>query len=275
MQANDSKKQVAIAVPLSNRPGFSKDEEISLSHLEFFLKPYDRFFVLPEHLEQKRDGFGEKRFPAEFFGSVAAHRKLLFLRDFYQSFADYQYVLVYHLDALVFSDQLIEWCEKDFDYIAPPWVKHESAPYAGNAEYEGKVGNGGFSLRKIDSFLKVINSRRLSSGPVSAIKSAIRFGTSIRKYSAILKFFLYCFSKYNGVKHEMGSYFQNEDHFWANRATHYYPAFRVAPSDVALKFAFECVPSYCFELNGKKLPFGCHAWNRYDRPFYEPFLIRT
>jgi hypothetical protein len=30
-----------------------------------------------------------------------------------------------------------------------------------------------------------------------------------------------------------------------------------------------------YELNGHELPFGCHAWERYDRAFWEeqlPFL---
>ena len=71
----------------------------------------------------------------------------------------------------------------------------------------------------------------------------------------------------------MKKYIYNEDHFWANRATHYFPKFRVAPLEIAIKFAFECVPRYCYQLNGKQLPFGCHAWNRYDREFWEPFLM--
>jgi hypothetical protein len=74
------------------------------------------------------------------------------------------------------------------------------------------------------------------------------------------------------VSHELASYFQNEDHFWPNRAAHYYPPFKVAPVDIALQFAFECVPRYCYELNGRRLPFGCHAWGRYDRDFWMPYL---
>lgn len=269
------RKLAAIAIPLSNRSNLTEDENISLRQLERYLSSYDRYLIIPESLEIEIAGFKEKRFQSRYFGSVAAHRKLLFSKDFYEAFTDYSFVMIYHLDALVFSDQLEEWCRKGYDYVAPPWIKHESAPYAGNAEYEGKVGNGGFSLRKTDSFLKVITSTKLSRGPVASIKSAIRYGTSIRKYSAILKFFLYCHPKYNGIRTEMDSYFQNEDHFWANRASHYYPGFKVAPVDVALKFAFECAPGYCYELNGRHLPFGCHAWNKYDRGFWEPFLIRA
>jgi hypothetical protein len=272
---NLPRKLCAVAVPLSNRNSFSEDEITSFRHLERHLEKHDRYLIAPESLEIKIDGYNQKRFKDKYFGSASAYGKLMFSKEFYEAFNDYDFILIYHLDALVFSDQLEEWCRKGYDYVAPPWIKHESAPYAGNAEYEGKVGNGGFSLRKTDSFLKVFNSNRLYRNPFAPIISAIRYGKSLRKYGSILKFFLYCQPKYNGVRFEMDTYSQNEDHFWANRARHYYSGFKVAPVDVALEFAFECVPGYCYELNGQHLPFGCHAWNKYDRAFWEPFLIRT
>lgn len=271
---SSEKALVAIVVPLSDRNTFTADERISLKHLDKHLSAYDRYIVLPEHLDLKMAGFKEKRFSRDFFGSVDANRQLMFSKRFYESFADYQYVLIYHLDALVFSDRLKEWCQLGLDYIAPPWVKHPGTPYFGNSEYEGKVGNGGFSLRSIESFLKVLNSRTLSARPSKIVKSEIRYGNSVRKYSCLLKFPFYYHPKFNGVQKEVAAYFHNEDHFWANRATHYFPGFRVAPLDVGIKFAFECVPRYCYELNSHQLPFGSHAWNRYDRAFWEPYLLK-
>jgi hypothetical protein len=267
------KKLVAIAVPLSNKSFFTENERISLNHLEYHLSCYDIYFVVPDNMEIKRDGYKEIRFHKRFFGSAKAHQNLLFSKQFYQAFDDYKFLLIYHLDALVFSDQLKEWCGMDFDYIAPPWIEHNAAPYHGNPEYEGKVGNGGFSLRKIETFLSVLNSTRLSQSPLAYVRSALKYGSSIRKYSIFLKYPLFFHHKYNGVQRELGSYPHNEDHFWANRAEYYYPGFRVAPVMTAIKFAFECVPRYCFELNGNQLPFGCHAWGRYDRNFWAPHLM--
>lgn len=65
----------------------------------------------------------------------------------------------------------------------------------------------------------------------------------------------------------------NNDFFWATQAVKYLPSFRVATVEEALKFAFEGAPRKCFEMNGRRLPFGCHAWARYDRAFWEPFLV--
>lgn len=266
-------KLVAVAVPLSNSSTFTDDEKISLRHLDRHLGRYDRFLVVPDTLQIKVNGFREMRFHSRYFGSVKAHQNLLFSEEFYQAFSSYEFLLVHHLDSLVFSDKLMEWCEAGFDYIAPPWIRHKDAPYYGNHDYEGKVGNGGFSLRKIKSFLAVLRSKRLARPPSSYIKSALRYGSSTRKYSIFLKYPLYYHHKYNGVRRELDNYPHNEDHFWADRAMHYDPNFKVVPVMTALRFAFECVPRYCFELNENRIPFGCHAWNRYDRDFWIPHLI--
>jgi uncharacterized protein DUF5672 len=65
----------------------------------------------------------------------------------------------------------------------------------------------------------------------------------------------------------------NEDAFWGLDASYFKPDFRVAPLDVALSFAFEKDPRYCFESNGRRLPFGCHAWAKWDKAFWQPYLI--
>lgn len=267
------RKLVAIAVPLSNKNFFTEDEKISLRHLEKFLFSYDRYFLIPEGLEIHCDGFGKKRFGSTYFGTMEAHRKLIFSQEFYEAFKEYEFVLLYHLDALVFSSQLEEWCKRGFDYVAAPWIKHPDAPYHGNPEYEGKVGNGGFSLRKVESLLAVLNSRKLWRNPFRRTIHELRFGTARERYSSLLKFFRYWDSKHNGVRQELANYYQNEDHFWPNRASYYLPQFKISPMDIALKFSFECVPRYCYELNERKLPFGCHAWNRYDPEFWRPFII--
>ena len=95
-------------------------------------------------------GFGIKRFDNKYFGSAKAHTDLLFSPKFYKSFNSYKYILIYHLDSLVFSDQLRQWCELDYDFIGAPWVKHKDTVYAGSM-LEGKVGNGGFALKKVES----------------------------------------------------------------------------------------------------------------------------
>jgi len=35
----------------------------------------------------------------------------------------------------------------------------------------------------------------------------------------------------------------------------------------------EMAQRYCSGQNANRLPFGCHAWTRYDRDFREPYLL--
>jgi hypothetical protein len=47
----------------------------------------------------------------------------------------------------------------------------------------------------------------------------------------------------------------------------------IAPLEVALRFAFEANPRICYEMNNYEIPFGCHAWEKYDKEFWLPYLL--
>lgn len=268
-------KTVAIMVPLSNRPGFGEDELISLRHLRHFLGHYDKYVIAPPGLDVDLPDFTILRFDDRYFGSAQNHKRLLFSPSFYQAFSDYEFLLTYHLDALVFSDQLLTWCERGFDFIGPPWIKHPNAPYAGKPHIEGRVGNGGFSLKRISSFLAVLNSpvravdpreywrhvRGQAKGARALARGALEY---VRLHSA----------HYNNAQWEVARWRKNEELFWDQRARHYYPEFRIATVEEAIPFGFEAVPEYCFELNSRMLPFGCHAWPKFGRAFWEPYLLK-
>ena len=110
-------KRVAVVVPLSNRPEFTFDELISLRHLTHYLGPYDKYMIAPKNSTIVYPGLTVLRFPSKFFGSVLAHCRMMLSPAFYESFRDYKYILCYHLDSLVFSDQLARWCDTDLDYF--------------------------------------------------------------------------------------------------------------------------------------------------------------
>jgi Protein of unknown function (DUF5672) len=270
---NKDKNLAAIAVPLAEKPDLTDEEKISIKHLETYLGHFDRYLIQPQGMNFTLRGFKVMKFARNFFGSLLAHRSLLFSEIFYKKFENYKFVLIYHTDALVFSDNLSYWCGKNYDYIGPPWIPHKEAPYAGNPNFEGKVGNGGFSLRKVDSFLKVINSKKYWKNPVYNLFKVYRENSGTAKVKRTIKSLQMFIPHLNGVKQEMISSRMKDHLFWADRAAHYYPPFRIAPLDEALRFGFECVPRYCYKVNDFKLPFGCHAWEKYDRAFWEDHLL--
>ncbi|HEY3039012.1 MAG TPA: DUF5672 family protein [Pyrinomonadaceae bacterium] len=271
-------KRVAVVVPI-HKEGLTGDERISISHLMHFLGVYDKYIVSPDNLNVSLPDFEVKRFGPEFFLNTLTYSALLLSRDFYQTFGEYEFILVYQLDALVFSDQLLEWCERGWDYIGAPWIKSREADFV----EESRVGNGGFSLRRVASFLRVIDSpgfhleldryqsafNRDIGTKEDAQASGIR-----ERIARRLRFFENREAVAKDIARRAKTFGMNEDYFWSFKAVKYYPDFKIATVEDGLRFAFEVRPRQCYELNNRQLPFGCHAWNKYDPNFWKPFLLR-
>lgn len=270
-------KLVAVVVPITQREHLTADEEISLHHLLEYLAPYPKYFVAPETGGVAHPGFSVKRFSNQFFGSALAHDSLMLSREFYDAFSQYEFILDYHLDSLVFSDKLEDWCAAGVDYIGAPWIKSKQSPWVDIP----RVGNGGFSLRRVKSFLGVFDSAVPSELPDEYWAKTYAELPLSQRARNLPKKYLKRLSCFNNVTWELKQRCAildgtrpGEELFWSDRAVHYCPEFKVASYDEGLRFAFEVEPRKCFEMNGFKLPFGCHAWARYDRDFWEPYLLR-
>jgi hypothetical protein len=225
---------VAVAVPYWGAP-LGEDERISLRHLERFLGRYEVFSVGDE-----LPGLGRKRFPHRYFRNPVTYSRLLLSTRFYDAFAGFDYVLVYQLDAVVFRDELEDWCERGLDYVGAPWFPGPEMPLV----TEPAVGNGGLSLRRVAAFREVL------------ARAGERYA---RRW----------------VEGRGDSRFEaHEDLFWSFDAQRFVPEFRIATVEEALGFAFELAPRRAFDLAGGRLPFGAHAWARYDPEFWEPHLLR-
>ncbi len=269
-------KKVVILIPLSTRPELTEEEVISMRQIRHYFGNYEKFLIAPEGMEVNHEGFGVKYFPRRFFGSVAAHGRMLNTPQFYSHFEDYEYIFFHHLDALAFSDQLEEWCGKDIDYIGPPWIKCEDSPWVDRP----RVGNGGFTLLRIQKNLEVFRNRHLAE-PITYWLDLFSFHATapmIGKLERLKGIFPFSII----AKRLLKEWYETEDPcpnnrnsdiFWSDRASEYLADFKVASVEDGLKFAFEVSPRTCLELNGGKMPFGCHAWARYDRAFWEPFLV--
>ena len=73
----------------------------------------------------------------------------------YNQFSHYDYMLLYQLDAFAFSNRLLEFCKMGYDYIGAPVER-----YAKDWKAVGcNIGNGGFSLRKIASMIRILEQK--------------------------------------------------------------------------------------------------------------------
>lgn len=260
--------RVAVAVPVY-RDSLSDDEQISVRHLQRFLGEYPIYVFEPEGLDCPLRGYREIRFPARFFRSVDTYSRLLLSEDFYRRFEHYEYLLIYQLDCLVFSDRLADWCDRGLDYLGAPWLVDPARPARGFS----RVGNGGLSLRRVSSCLEVLTSRRPPMTPLELLAARIPDLGSVLAVSRWYKRAQVLRQVRRGVRWYAGHYTLNEDHFWSDRAGLFEPGFTVAHPRQALAFAFERAPRYCYERNQRRLPFGCHGWWRWDREFWEPHLL--
>jgi len=275
LAAQGKGKPVAIVVPLYQET-LTPEEEISVKHLVHFLGRYPKYLVAPKSLKAGLEGFGIKRFDDKYFKTRDTYSDLLLSKGFYQTFSDYEYILIYQLDALVFSDQLLEWCDTGLDYVGAPWLK---SPFTEFITHPA-VGNGGFSLRKIQSFLKVFESKNYCVDPDKYWERFCAGRSKSSQYLNLPRKYLKRLRHFNGVHWETSRWstgksspHPNEDCFWSFEAIKYHPDFRIATVEEGLRFAFETVPRQCFQENKQRLPFGCHAWAKYDIEFWKPFLL--
>jgi hypothetical protein len=269
-----ARKQVAVVVTLSTKTSYDASEEIAFRHVRHYLSRYDKYVLIPEDHPAIYPGFIPKRFDPKYFGDAQRHGRLLLSEAFYRAFLDYEYILIHHLDALAFSDELLDWCRAGYDYIGAPWLLSPDTPHI-TAQ---KVGNGGFSLRRVRSFLRVLGSREYMVDPDEYWRRyCARTSTAMQALNWPRKL-LKRLPWFNDVKWHVRwacSGDVHEDRFWAEYATYYDPTFNIAPVDVAMRFAFEAEPRKCFERIGGRLPFGAHRWQKFDRAFYEPYLLHT
>src|SRR3954470_23208496 len=65
-----------------------------------------------------------------------------------------------------------------------------------------------------------------------------------------------------------GCFQRPEDEFWSQYAPFFLKHYKLPSPREALGFAFEARPRIALDLNGGRLPLGCHAWSRMDRHFW-------
>lgn len=231
------KDKVAVVVPIyTNR--LTKKEQVSLRQLQKVLGGYPRIFVTPQSLRIEigalGDGFQIERFDDAWFRGVVSYSMLMLQPDFYERFRDYEYILIYQLDAFVFADRLSAFCGREYDYIG--------APVRGPGPWDvlgTRVGNGGLSLRRVAACKLVAESfARMPDG------------------HPLKDLFLPC-----------------EDTFFAYCGLRTDIAFRVAPVREALEFSVQDDVQHVHRrLADGWRPFGCHGWDKYDPDVWQPII---
>ena len=250
-----------IVIPVY-KTALSAEERASLACCFSVLHRYPIVFMAPEGLDldpllQHFSPMRVERFAARYFASKVAYNELMLSSEFYERFEAWDYLLLYQLDAWVFRDELSVWLDRDYDYVGAPWpirpiYRHPLYQFCSALKTRmmaaektvddrhacrGKVGNGGFSLRRTRTIAALLR------------RHADRVAYYVQR-SAYPRYY--------------------EDVFFAVEALRLEPTFKTPSLEEALAFAFDTYPALCYRLNGYRLPFGCHGFNkRKSRAFWK------
>lgn len=250
---------VAVIIPVY-KSTLTDLELRSLQQAYAVLGKYPIVIIKPASLDltdflNTYSGISTESFADDYFKGIAGYNKLMLSTELYERFRQYEYILIYQLDAYVFQDELQVWCNKGYDYVGAPWLKKEiyKLPLVSGImklircycqytnkptkqAFYNKVGNGGLSLRKVESHYQ----------------ATITYRKKIDYYLS-----------------QKRSHFYNEDVFWATEVSDFtYPE-----AKEAILFAFDKYPAYCYKLTQGKLPFGCHSWyKRKMKKFWKPII---
>jgi hypothetical protein len=261
------KEKVTVIIPFY-RADISAYEAIAIEQCYKVLSNYPIIAIKPQSLvlpaEVQKYPFTKiLSFDDSFFKGIGGYNALMLSASFYKEFLDYEYMLIHQLDAFVFDDRLSYWCNQHYDYIGAPWLKdcdhpdiiktvkstiqyyfHTRYNIQKNGkptryQYENRVGNGGFSLRRVNKFYEQCLLRK----------------AEIDTYLAV------------------GDHHFNEDGFWSVEVNRKSKKLNIPGYKTGIKFSVEFAPERAIRLNDNELPFGCHAWDRYA-DFWRPYFKR-
>jgi len=259
-----------IVVIISHKPVLTDVERISLRQCVAILGHHPITFVCPDGLDTSWYRTFVPEVPFHFVDrrwleSYAMFNTFKISPYLYDKYRDYEYILFYEPDSFVFSDELIFWCNQGLDYIGAPWFDGLAQP---KSQTIIGAGNGGFSLRKVSTHLRIARlfqrRRVLFQGYRRHKLDKLRYVWSVGLHLAGLTSSRPCYISC--------AYAGHEDLFWCQQVPRSHPEFKLATPEQALSFSFETQPRLLFEMNGRRLPFGCHAWFKYDLAFWGPFI---
>jgi len=237
---NPRLQHTAVVIPLY-RPELPRDELYALLRSLPLLAGRPVFFIAPQSLDlswyrSRWPEVGVKTFDDAYFASIRGYNLLLLSPDFYRAFDRHEFMLVLQTDAILLSDELDHWAGQPYDYVGAPWpqgleITVEVDRFAGaNAQrVRAKVGNGGFSLRRIRKCIGL-----LEEFP-QALELFRRTGSSEDIFFAVMGLLSVDF---------------------------------VLPGEMAAAlFATELQPARYHAIQGR-LPMGVHAWRKHDQAFW-------
>lgn len=259
-------------------------ELLSLLNTAKQMRKWDIRIVLPyglsrkyylDLIKSKKLNIEVQNLPKGFLGSLTNYNNMCLDPAFYKIFHKYENILIVHLDAWIFRDDLSLWLAGNYHYIGAPWFLTDEPRrplfriinkffFKNNLKTIPIGGNGGFNLRNIDAILhqlqtttkKKINLRLLFKiNTFLFINRKLKLLVLINKL--ILEFRFTDISYYDF----RNKYKINEDVLISIGFPLFNKNFKVADPRTSLAFAVETYSRrFIYTQFNFKTPFGMHGW---------------
>lgn len=246
----------AVVIPIY-KDELTDAEAMSLKQCCKTLSKHPIIFVAPPEINFKvyndicPSFYGVVHFKKRYFESIKGYNELMLSADFYKQFLNFKFILIYQLDAYVFKDELLYWCNKNYDFIGAPHTPYNDQN--GGMHFLKKYGNVLLFLKnKLGIHHKISN---VGNGGLSLRKT--------RSFYILLKI----------LNRRAAKWVYNEDAFFEYWGNLLYPFFKLPTDETALEFSIEDSPKRSLEKLTYNLPFGCHAFEKYDFETWQPFII--
>lgn len=236
-------RDVGIIVPLYKEEP-SEEELFAIGSNLNVLNRFQTILIAPTGFNSEKYGKINKYFNKKiylkprWFKSLNSYNRLLLNKSFYKMFLEYEYILLMQPDTLIFNTDLKYWCDLEYSYIGAPWPNGtmiSSLAFPGHRTLRKLfpsfdspkrfiVGNGGLSLRNVNDCL-----------------------TMLKRHPIIA-----------------GTWYSQEDFFFAYYFMIHGNEFSMPAESVASLFSLEQNAEQYFFDNCKRMPFGCHAYIKYN-----------
>lgn len=261
---------VTVVIPLYTLR-LNANELLSLRQCFTVLAHHDIAIVKPKSLDVSPLGemlgmkarYRVEAFDDRFFAGRAGYNCLMLSAEFYDRFADSQYVLIHQTDVYVFRDDLEAWCRRGYDYVGAPWL-----PAAADV-------SGANIPRRLFYALRRTYSRLMPGFHPVNLKYQVGNGGCSLRHTRHLREAIDLLPDLFAQAAEGSERNENfEDVVWSvrvNQARH--GTLNVAPCREAARFSMESHPEMAMRFTEGKLPMAVHAFARKrNRRFWRQYI---
>ena len=268
-RVSENRQLVCVVIPVY-QSSLNEHEQIALAQCLRVLGPYPLFLIKPHSLDVSylttpHPQLQIRAFDDSFFRDVQTYNRLMLSEAFYEAFADFEYMLIYQLDAFVFRDELADWCRRGYDYIGAPWLR--------DRDFTSWTDEAIFNMKKrMALWLNLKKDDGVTPREITALNGVGNGGFSLRRIPTFMRWIRYFSRKIaNYEKNHAHQY--NEDVFWGVEVNRYFPLLQIPDFRTAMRFSVEFYPERAVnQYNGGQLPFGCHAWEIHGTDYWRPIF---